>query len=172
MATGGTPPRANIAGTPSNQTYPFRPATLTLPSGTVAAVDAAGVDPAGALQVPSDPARVGWWTGGALVGEAFGNVVLAGHVDSAASGAGAMFELLDIATGDEIAVGDGTREQRYRVASIQELPKVRLAADAGAFDQQVDHRLVLITCSGPYDSRTRSYADNVVVVAVPVAPGG
>jgi hypothetical protein len=29
-------------------------------------------------------------------------------------------------------------------------------------------RLVLITCGGAFDRRTRNYADNVVVVAEPV----
>lgn len=162
------PPDARLAGTPTSQTYPFRPTTLTLPSGTVAPIDPAGVDAAQALQVPADPARLGWWTGGALVGEPFGSVVLAGHVDSRTAGLGVMVELLDIAIGADVLVGDGTEQRLYRVVSVDAVPKARLAADFQAFRQDVEHRLVLITCGGDYDSVTHSYADNVVAIAAPV----
>lgn len=170
--SGGTPlaspPPARIAGTPASQTYPFRPTTLTLPSGVVAAVEPAGVDTAGTLEVPADPSRLGWWTGGALVGEPFGGLVLAGHVDSRTLGLGVLVELADTSIGAEVLVGDETQQRRYRVVSVDEVSKVRLAADFGAFRRDVDHRLVLITCGGSYDRATQSYDENVVVVALPV----
>lgn len=170
--TGGpapeTPRPARIAGTPASQTYPFRPTSLTLPSGAVAAVEPAGVDTTGTLQVPADPSRLGWWTGGALVGEPFGGVVLAGHVDSRTLGLGVLVELADTSIGAEVLVGDETQQRRYRVVSVDQVSKVRLATDIGAFRRDVDHRLVLITCGGAYDRATQSYEDNVVVIALPV----
>lgn len=167
-APAGSPTRAALAGTPASQTYPFAPTTLTLPSGVVAPVDPANVDAARVLQVPADPGRVGWWTGGALAGEPYGSVVLAGHVDTRAYGLGAMAELLDIAPGDEVVVADGARHHAYRVVSVSEVPKARLAADLDVFRQDVGHRLVLVTCGGAYDPASHTYADNVVAVAVPV----
>lgn len=163
------PPPAAIAGTPASQTYAFRPTSLQLPSGVVAAVDPAGVDARGILQVPTEVARVGWWTGGALSDEPFGSVVLAGHVDSATQGLGAMVELLDADIGAEIVVRDQSQEQRYRIVSTTAVPKARLAADAEPFRQDIGHRLVLITCGGDFDDVAGSYTHNVVIVATPIA---
>jgi hypothetical protein len=43
-----------------------------------------------------------------------------------------------------------------------------LAAGTDLFDQDVKHRLVMITCGGPFDRHTHRYRDNVVIVATPV----
>lgn len=167
--TAASVPPAAVARTPASQTYPFRPTSLQLPSGVTTPVDPAGVDGAGVLAVPSDPSRVGWWTGGAMSGEPFGSVVVAGHVDSATEGLGVMVEMVDVGIGEYVVARDGVREQKYRVVSRTEVPRARLAADAEPFQQDVAHRLVLITCGGDYDEVTRSYTHNVVVVATPVA---
>lgn len=156
-----------FAGTPTSQTYPFQPTSVTLPSGNTAAVESVGVDGGGAMVVPVDPTTVGWWTGGALAGEPFGSVVIAGHVDSSTLGLGALAELMDAPAGAEVVLGDGKRQLRYRVVSVENIPKARLAPDFVPFDQRVEHRLVLITCGGAYDRSTHSYDDNVVVVAEP-----
>ena len=131
-------------------------------------MDPAGVDEAGVLEVPADPARLGWWTGGALAGEPFGSVVLAGHVDSQTLGLGVLVELLETPPGAEVTISDETEQRSYRVVSVDEIPKARLATDFAAFRQDVGHRLVLITCGGDFDEATRSYADNVVLIAEPV----
>lgn len=158
---------AATAGTPASQTRPFVPTTLTLPSGRTAPVDPAGVDAAGRLEVPSDPSRVGRWTGGALVDEPFGSTVLAGHVDSRDQGLGVLVELLDVGLGDVVEVGDGERSRAYVVTAVEQVPRARLAAETDTFDQDVDHRLVLITCVGAYDRVAGAYPDNLVVVAEP-----
>lgn len=141
------------------------PTSLTLPSGDLAAVDPAGVGADGVLEVPSDPSRVGWWTGGALAGEPFGSIVLAGHVDSREYGIGVMVGLLDVGLGDQVVLGDGVHARRYQVSAITQVAKSRLAADTEAFRQDVDHRLVLITCVGAYDRAAGGYPDNLVVIA-------
>ena len=159
------PAPAATAGTPTSQTTTFVPTILTLPSGDANAVDPAGVGADGVLQVPEDGSRVGWWTGGALAGEPFGSIVLAGHVDSRDYGLGTMLELLDVNVGDRVELGDGVHRQGYQISAITQVPKSRLAADTEAFRQDVDNRLVLITCVGPYDREAGGYPDNLVVIA-------
>jgi hypothetical protein len=148
----------------------FRPALLILPSGRRAPVAPAGVRSDGTLAVPDDASKVGWWTGGALPGERYGGVVLAGHVDSQRYGIGVLAEMLRVKAGAVITVA-GSRpglQQKYRVTRVQQIPKARLAADTDAFAQDVSQRLVLITCGGPYNRETHHYRDNVVVIAQPV----
>ena len=159
---------AGEAGTPTSQTRTLVPTVLVLPSGVRVAVEPAGVRADGTLQVPDDPSRVGWWTGGAQVGEPFGGVVLAGHVDSRRFGLGALAELLRVRPGAGLALGDGALMARYRVDSVVDVPKADLSKRTGAFRQDVPHRLVLITCSGAFDRSTHRYADNLVVTAVPI----
>jgi hypothetical protein len=159
------PTPAATAGTPTSQTRSFVPTRLTLPSGRVAEVDPAGVGADGVLQVPADANRVGWWTGGARAGEPFGSIVVAGHVDSRDYGIGVLSELLRVRPGSELTLDDGTDSRRYRVAVITQAPKARLAAATEAFRQDVDNRLVLITCSGAYDYRAGAYPNNLVVIA-------
>jgi hypothetical protein len=159
------PMPAATAGTPTSQTTSFIPTRLTLPSGRVAVVDPAGVGADGVLQVPADAGRVGWWTGGARVGEPFGSIVVAGHVDSRDYGIGILSELLTARIGDELRLDDGTDSRRFQVSAITQAPKARLAAATEAFRQDIDNRLVLITCVGAYDYRAGAYPDNLVVIA-------
>jgi hypothetical protein len=161
----GPPTPAATAGTPTSQTVSFVPTKLTLPSGDTAPVDPAGVSGDGVLQVPDDASRVGWWTGGALAGEPFGSIVIAGHVDSRVYGIGIMSELLSAEVGDRLLLDDGTNTRMYEVSAIKQAPKAQLAAATDAFRQDVDNRLVLITCVGAYDHQAHAYPDNLVVIA-------
>jgi hypothetical protein len=145
----------------------FEPTSIRLPSGRLAPIQPASVHPDGVLDVPQDPDRVGWWTGGAQPGEPFGTMVLAGHVDSADFGVGVLAEMLDMRPGQELKVANGTHGQVYRVATIRKLSKTRLATGTDLFDQTRKHRLVMITCGGPFDPKTHRYRDNVVIVAEP-----
>jgi len=145
------------------------PTEVVLPSGTRVPVEPAGVDAGGALVVPEDPARSGWWTGGARVGEPFGSVVIAGHIDSTRFGIGRMAELRDVVPGDQVVAGGEARSVRYRVESVERIAKADLGADSDLFDQTGPHRLVLVTCDGEFDRSTRRYADNLVVTAVPIS---
>lgn len=134
----------------------------------MAPVDPAGVGRDGVLQVPDDPSRVGWWTGGARAGEPFGSIVVAGHVDSRVYGIGIFSELLTIEIGDQVVLDDGSQTRRYQVSQVSQAPKARLAAETDAFRQDVDNRLVLVTCVGVYDYRAGAYPDNLVVIAAEV----
>lgn len=165
-----TGPAPSPRGVVKGSFTPFRPTAIRLPSGTAAPVQAAGVHADGALDVPRDPGRVGWWTGGAQAGDPYGSVVLAGHVDSRVYGIGVMAEMLRMRTGQTVTLTRGALAQEYRVVARSEVTKASLAAGTDLFDQAGPHRLVMITCGGPFDRRTHRYRDNVVVVADPVTP--
>jgi hypothetical protein len=148
---------------------PFVPARLRLPSGRTAVVRPAETSGDGSLLVPEDPSRVGWWTGGARAGDPYGSVVLAGHVDSRRFGIGVLAELAGVRRGQLVQVVADGQSRSYRVASVRRVRKARLAAGTDVFDQSGAPRLVLVTCGGAFDRSTHTYADNLVVVATPVA---
>lgn len=136
--------------------------------GLSAEVMAVGVNPGGDLQLPEDPAVVGWWAAGAVPGATAGNVVLAGHIDSARRGVGVFAALLRAEADDavEVTSTDGT-VHRYRVVARQSYPKAALPAEL--FDRGVPPGLVLVTCGGEFDSSRGHYEDNIVVYAEPAA---
>jgi hypothetical protein len=143
------------------------PARLALPTLHVQAAIRPVVTTSGVLGIPDDPAQVGWWTGSVTPGAPTGSVVLDGHVDSATRGLGALFLLSQLQAGDPVTVSasDGTSTS-YRIYARQVYGKQRpLPADL--FDTAGASRLVLITCGGPFNHATRSYRDNIVVLAAP-----
>ena len=89
-------------------------------------------------------------------------------MDSRRYGIGVMAEMLRMRTGQVVRLSDGASGQRYRVVSVEKVTKASLARGTDLFDQAVPHRLVMITCGGPFDLRTHRYRDNVVVTAEPV----
>jgi LPXTG-site transpeptidase (sortase) family protein len=143
------------------------PTAVVLPGGARAAVEpATTVD--GELRVPEEVRHVGWWDGSADAGDPFGHTVIAGHVDSATEGLGFFARLRRVAKGDVVTVkGDG-HVARYRVSSVRTVAKQALATSSRAFDQDGDHRLVLITCAGGYRADRGGYDSNLVVTAVPL----
>ncbi len=138
-------------------------------AGVLTEVVPVGVLTSGALQIPEDPARIGWWAAGAMPGQPEGSLVLAGHMDGLNHG-GAMSILLDIEAGDSVAIQDrrgGTHRYRVVARSIQP----RESIDPSLFTTDGPHRLVLITCGGTYDRQAGQYSDNIVVTAQPVRSG-
>jgi hypothetical protein len=150
----------------------FAPTRLVLPGGTAAPVVPVGLHPDGALAIPDDVRQVGWWTGGSKAGEAFGSVVVAGHVDSAARGIGVFAELRQLVPGQVVeldaAAAGITQAQRYRIVSAVEVPQARIAQDSGIFRVDGEPQLVLITCGGAFDRERHRYQDNLVVLATPL----
>jgi LPXTG-site transpeptidase (sortase) family protein len=149
-------------------TDPLAPTRVRVANlGIDAPVSPAGIDvKAGVLDVPAAISRLGWWLDGRLPGDAAGAVLIAGHVDSATAGAGALFRLKDARSGDLIQVT--TRNGRtftYRVTSVKTMAKADLPTSI--YSRSGKPRLVLVTCGGPFDASIRHYRDNVVVTAVP-----
>jgi len=145
------------------------PVSLRLPTlGVVAPLDAVALEPDGAMEIPHDIRRVGWYEPGVMPGEPAGTTVLSGHVDSREQGRGALWGLKDMDVGDEITIEheDG-RTTTWRVEARTSYPKEQLPI-ADIFTRFGDPRLVLITCGGDFDRSARSYIRNIVVYAVPV----
>ena len=144
-----------------------QPVELVLPARDLRApVVAVTTGPEGALVLPEPPSTVGWWSPSALPGGAVGTTVLAGHVDSLAGGLGALAVLRHVAEGEEIVLlGADGRSVGYRVSTRRQYAKAELPPEV--FAAGGPPRLVLITCGGAFDRRTRHYSDNVVVFAEP-----
>ncbi len=144
------------------------PVRLEVPArGVTAAVDAVGVEPDGQMTVPAAVDRVGWYRFGPAPGED-GSAVLAGHVDSATQGLGALAPLRGAEPGDEVLVTDAAgATSRWRIVSRELIEKRALPLDQ-LFRRDGPPRLTLLTCGGPFLPEFGSYRDNLVVVAEPV----
>lgn len=156
------------------------PNLLVIPSiGTTApvvAVGAAGPD-GGALDVPSRIDEVGWWDGiwespEGVIREKVaepgqpGVALLAGHIDSAVQGEGALYRLQQIKQGADITVTDSRGQAaHWRVTRLQAVPKTALPA--ALFVNHGPPRLAIVSCGGPFDTATGHYVDNVIAWAVP-----
>jgi hypothetical protein len=146
------------------------PAKLRIPALQLdATVDAVGVEAStGDFAVPPSVDRVGWYRYGPGFTATTGSIVIAGHVDSADQGKGAFFGLGTLAEGDTVTLtGDG-RDRAFTVVARERYRKTKIPLDR-YFARDGKPRLTLITCGGPFDTKTRHYRDNVVVTAVPKA---
>lgn len=163
-ASGTVPVRSGDLTTVTPDTAPTR---LRIPALRVsAAVDGVGVDPqTGALAVPARADHVGWYRFGPGVNATGGSIVIAGHVDSAIYGRGALFALRTLDEGDLIELDDGTgAARRFHVVAVEQFRKSTIPLQR-YFARDGVPRLTLITCGGPFDRASANYRDNVVVTA-------
>ena len=169
-ATASTPSPAGVGRDAASQRLTFAPQRIRLTSqgGVSAAVQRVDTGPGGVLELPVDPGVTGWWVSGALAGEVYGSVVLAGHIDSRERGLGFFAKLLDATPGDRIELSGAGLGQGYVVRSNAEVDKDALSTGTDIFDRAVKGRLVLLTCTGTFDPQTRHYDHNLVVIADPV----
>lgn len=153
---------------PDGAENPAPPTRLAIPAIAVdAAVVPVGLLPDGSMEVPRDVATVGWYEPGVLPG-ASGSAVLAGHVDDRQQGRGAFFDLGGLDVGDTITVEhDDGATTTWQVSARRSYPKDELPINE-IFTKFSDTRLVLITCGGAFDRRSRHYTHNVVVYATMV----
>jgi hypothetical protein len=165
LAAPSLPAPVSPSPTTQAETPPGPPARLVIPALDVDApvdpVDAPDAD----LQVPDDPARVGWWRAGATPGNRSGSALLAGHVDTATDGPGALFRLDRLGPGEAVSVVTTSGEVRYVVAAVRHYAKPDLPGDLASTAGPA--RLVIVSCGGPFDRARRTYLDNVVVFAIP-----
>ena len=129
------------------------------------------VDGRGELSLPQDSRTVGWWGAGAAPGAPLGTIVLAGHVDSEQQGAGALYPLARTPVGARVVVSGPDGEAAYVVQARRRYAKEALPW-RDLFRQDVEARLLLVTCGGDFDRATRHYSDNVVVYALPLSTAG
>ena len=146
------------------------PVRVQLPgTGIDAPLDPVGVEPDGAMTLPADVDRAGWYRFGPVPGAVEGTAVLAGHVDDEEQGLGVLAALRTVQPGAEVLVTDGAGAvTAWRVVGREliEKPAVPLTT---LFGRTGPPRLVLLTCGGEFLPELRSYRDNLVVVAEPAS---
>jgi hypothetical protein len=164
-----TPVRTRAAALPTTGTArPAVPVELVVNGIDLRVpVVATGVAADGQMQLPADPARIGWYSYGPAPGSGRGSVVLGGHLDSRQYGVGPLVRLARTRPGDVIELGlsDG-RSLKYRTEAVRNVDKQALALD-DVFDRNGPRRLRLITCGGEYLPDRGGYQQNLVVTAVP-----
>ena len=149
---------------------PEAPRLVALPSGRVVAVEPAGTRRSGLLDVPDDVGVAGWWEGGSRLGDPFGSILLAAHVDSRTQGLGPFAELLTVARGARVSVRSAGLTQEFVVRSRRLVAQGGLADDAWIHEVSGASRLTLVTCAPPYDASRGGYQYLAVVTAVPIGP--
>ncbi len=150
---------------------PAEPRQVRLPGTRFLDVVAVGTRSNGILDVPDDVDLLGWWEGGSRVGDPFGSVLVAGHVDSETEGLGPSAVLLTSARGDRVTVRAGGRTTRYDVVSRDLVPLDDLASYPRVLSSAGPGRLTLVTCAPPF-VRARGGYQNLAVVTARPAPGG
>lgn len=157
-------------GFPTEDIGPL-PTSLTIESLGIAdaPVTGVGVEPSGAMEVPP-ASEVGWYRYSPTPGHP-GSSILAAHI--AYDGEDGVFvSLADVEPGAVVEVSDDEGLTRsYRVETVDRYDKEALPEEI-VFARSGTERLVLVTCGGRFDPVARSYDDNVVVVATPLAPAG
>ncbi|MCW2541176.1 MAG: Peptidase sortase [Frankiales bacterium] len=140
------------------------PVRLRIPSiGVDTTLQALGLLSNGTLQSPTEWQRAGWYSRGVRPGST-GPAVIAGHVDSV-SGPAVFFRLHELVVGAKVEVtrGDGSIV-RFVVSSVRSYPKNAFPTQA-VYGPTALPELRLITCTGDFDYKARSYLDNLVVTA-------
>jgi hypothetical protein len=144
------------------------PVALRIPGiGVATRLVDLGLDGAGAMEVPADPAAAGWYTLAPPAG-ALGPAVIAGHVTWNREPA-VFYRLSELRRGDRVHVprADG-RTAVFAVRRVVRFAKDRFPTRA-VFGPTNHAALRLITCGGRYDEDRATYDDNVVVFATLVA---
>jgi hypothetical protein len=145
-----------------------RPNGVVLPGGRSVRVVPTSTLPDRSLGIPDDLHRAGWWRGGARLGDLYGSMLVAAHVDSAERGLGPFVALLTVRRGARITVSSAHLTQVYAVSARRILPRGRLARASWVSSFSGRHRLTLVTCAPPYVKARGGYQNLAVVVATPV----
>ncbi|MGJ9411238.1 class F sortase [Aeromicrobium sp. CF4.19] len=125
-----------------------------------------GIADSGELDVPQDPADVGWFTGGGRPGGT-GPTVIVGHLDST-TGPAVFARVPQLAPGDTVTVTTQDEgDVEYTVSAVEDFPQQGGFPTERVFGATADDELRLITCTGPYDQQAGRYTENRVVFAQP-----
>lgn len=150
-------------------TLPNEVATISIPALGVSAVILAEWPANGALTIPPDVHNVGWDSQTPTPGLP-GVTLLAGHVNWVGQGEGALGAIGQLVPGDRVNL-----DWKGKITSWQISTKPVLSPNTevhtSLFSNQGPPRLALVTCGGPFKEIPGvggSYADNVIVEAVPV----
>jgi Sortase domain len=143
------------------------PIVIQIPSiGVDAAVELAGVDRHGDMQVPVNPCDVAWYKLGATPGAA-GDAVIDGHLDWWTDGPAVFAKLDSVRPGAEIDIIDaGGAKLRFKVTTLVRLR--RSGEPAGLFTTTGAPMLSLYTCAGVWEPGAETYSERLFVNAVPI----
>jgi hypothetical protein len=160
-------------------------ARLIIPSlgvdATLVPTGAVGAPGAASLTIPSDIHTVAWWDGAVRDGARTvhedaprpgqpGVALIAGHVDSATTGPGALFDLKALEVGAVVDVVDSDHRRSAWIVSSPPETALKTALPPALWVTSGAPKLALVTCGGPFDASTGHYLDNVIVWARPDAP--
>lgn len=159
-------PVASVPALARKAVVPSPPVKIEIPSiGVSDDLVALHLNPDGTLQVPTDYQQVGWFADGAVPGDTDKPpTIIAGHVDSYV-GPAVFYNLRKVAVGDQVRVTqkDGTVAV-YTVYAHTQYPKSTFPASE-VYKVRAGSELVLLTCTGTFDTSARSYDDNYVLSA-------
>ena len=122
-----------------------------------------GLNADGSLQVPWKPLLAGWYEGSPTPGQ-LGPAIIAGHVDSWATGPAVFYHLGEVVVGAHVLVTRAdTSVADFRVTAVTSYPKATFPTHQ-VYGDVNRAELRLITCA-KWNSTTQEYDNNVVVFA-------
>ncbi len=136
-------------------------AYLKIPKiGVNAAIKEMTVTSDGAMAVPNNRVDVGWFSYGTHPGET-GSAVIGGH-NEWNSGTGVFVNLDQLEKGDVLSVVDANGISTFFVVKYTRTFDAT-DADTGIFESENGIHLNLITCSGDWNPKTKSYTKRLVI---------
>lgn len=144
----------------------IRPTAVSIPKiGISSSLVDLGLQADGTLQVPADFSKAGWYSHGSYPGDAAGPpALIVGHIDDY-KGPAVFFRLSQVHDGDRVYVqrADGSTAAFvvYRTAHYL---KSSYPANL-VYAPTARSEIRLITCTGQFDSKARSYLSNFVAYA-------
>jgi len=155
-------PSPTVTSTPTPTQAP--PQMLIIPKLTLNAnIEPVGVNEGRQMAIPSDFSQIGWYVRGIKPGEE-GTAILAGHFDDQSGQPAAFYNLNQLEVGDRMEVIDiGGKQLKFIVDDKQAYPA--FTAIEELTNTNKGKNLILITCSGWWDSSIASYSHRLVVFA-------
>jgi sortase (surface protein transpeptidase) len=142
---------------------PVLPARLKIPAIQVSSdVTSLGLNEDDTVEVPEDPATVGWYSLGPAPGQP-GSSVMLGHRDSK-QGAAVFYRLRNLKPADRVAVRLSDRAiAHFEVTRVVSYANEKFPAQK-VYDGTTSRPVLnLVTCGGAYDRAAGGYQSNVVV---------
>jgi hypothetical protein len=171
-ATPSRPAPATRAATPARRlaslVVPEAPTAARLPGGRLVPIRPVSTRADRTLDVPENITTAGWWRGGARMGDPFGSMLVAAHIDSRTQGLGPFSELLEVRPGQRVGVTSRHLQQQFEIRSRRLVPQGSLAHQRWLFAPTGSARLTLVTCAPPYDPGRGGYQNLAVVTATPL----
>ena len=142
------------------------PIQIAIPElGVSSPVVQVGLEKDGSMGLPG-ASEAGWYQYGQRPGQPQGSAVIAAHVDYNKK-PGVFLKLNSLPIGAEVLVTDDAGAvHRFIVTERFQVEKGELPA-AELFRADGDPVLTLVTCGGSFSKSRRTYADNIVIRAVP-----